>query len=168
MEKQQDPYMRHVSEIDTTWGTNAFDAALRLPGPSLLRTYECIDDTEQKDFPKSRNHVLCKGAAVGLDESGQCCHMVPGMKFMGFLEAQTETRAGVRTRGSVVLQIEGVVDSDVKKPVYCSGANDFSLDKKRGSSEIGKIRYIQNGRAAVAFKRFDDDRPLSLDVGRAF
>lgn len=164
MQKHQDPYLRRVSEMDTPCGMNVFDAAMRLPGPSLTRTYESIADTEQKDFQKLADFLLCKGAACGLDESGKCVHMRPGIDFLGFLEGQNETKAGVRTRGSIMLRIEGLTDADVKKTVYCSGPNDFSLDKKRGSSECGKIRYVQNGRAAVAFRRFGDERPLSLDT----
>jgi hypothetical protein len=166
MKKQTDPYLRNISEIEIPIGMTALDAAQRTPGPSLIRFYETVADKEQQDYPRLQNYILARGAAVGVDESGRCCHFWAGreLRFVGFLEGQAERRAVVKTRGSIVLHIAGVQDADRLKPVYCHGPNDFSLDKLPGAAEIGKIRYVQNGRAAVAFRREGDDRPLNLDV----
>ena len=164
MREEKDPYLRKASDVKPPIGMTPLDYAKVSPARSLVRTFESIHDSELKDFPKSRDHILAKGAAVGLDDSGVCSHFAPGMKFVGLLEGQSDTRAGVRTRGAVVLRIEGATDADRGRAVYCSGCNDFSLDKERGAEEVGKIRYVQSGRVAVAFRRFDDDRPLNLDI----
>jgi hypothetical protein len=156
--------LRHVSEIEVPLGLTPHDAACLSPGPSLVRTFEFVADSEQKDYPKSGEYILCKGAAVGLDESGQCCHYAPGLNFVGFLLGQTENRACVKTRDSIVLKIEGVSDEDQRQPVFCSGPNEFTLDRQQGAVEIGKIRFVENGLAIIAFRRFNDDRPLNLDV----
>ena len=47
---------------------------------------------------------------------------------------------------------------------YVSGPNSFSLNKVPGAGEIGAIRYFCDGKAAIAFRRHDDERSLSLDV----
>jgi len=164
MREQHDNYLRHGSAIVPPIGMTPLDYAKVTPNRSLVRTFEMIHDTEQKDYPKSREHILAKGAACGLDDAGRCSHYQPGMKFVGFMEGQSDIRAGIRTRGSVVLRIDGATDAYRGRPVYCSGCNSFTLEKQRGAVEIGRIRYVQGGRAAVAFRRFDDDRPLNLDI----
>lgn len=164
---KDDQYLRNVSEIKPPLGMTAYDFARVNPGPSLVRTYETVHGQEQGVFPKSREHLLCKGAAVGIDESGRCCHFWPelDLRFVGFLEQGCdETRAVVKTRGSVILKIEGATESDRGRAVYCLGPNSFTLAKVPGAAEIGKIRYVQGDRAAVAFRREGDDRPLNLDL----
>jgi len=162
---ENDKYLRHVNEIDTPLGMSAYDAVRLSPGPSLVRHYETIDGAEQKDFKKNGDFVLAKGAAVGLDGGGDCCHFAPGLKFVGFLEGnQNQGRCGVRTRGSVILKVEGATEADRKAPVYVNGPNDFSLERQGGAAEIGRIRFVQDGRAAVFFRSFNDNRPLILEV----
>lgn len=163
-QKSSDPYLRHASDLKPPLGMSASDFARMTPGPSLARTFEMTRDEEQKDYPKSPKLILCRGAAIGLDESGTCTHMAPGLKFLGFLESQNELRAGLRTRGSVLLTIPGATDKDRGKSICCDGPNSFSMGKKRGAAEIGKVRFVQNGKAAIAFRRYNDDRPLNLDV----
>ena len=166
MREQQDPYLKHVSDIEVPLGMTAHDAARVSPGPKIVRTFELLADSEEKDFPKSADHILAKGAACGLDETGQCSHLSPDFPtFCGFLEGSTADRATLKTRGSVILQIEGAEDERHRgEPVFCYGPSDFTLDQVRGSVEIGRIRFVQDGRVAVAFKRFDDSRPLNLSL----
>lgn len=158
-----DNYLRKVSDIQPILGMTAFDAALRQPGPGINRIYEIVKGSKQQDFPKDKGEILCKGAAVGLDEAGTCRHFSPGIKFLGFLEGQSESRAGVRIRGAVVLKIEDVMDESRGLPVFTTGPDNFSLKKAHGA-EIGKIRFVQDGRASVAFRRDGDETPLDLNV----
>lgn len=161
-----DPFLRHIDDISCPLGLNPHEAARMQPGPGVARTFEQIRDTEQKEYPKSTDYVLAKGLAVGLNDNGMCCHFWPGRtKFLGFLVGSNENRASVKTRGSIVLKLEGVTDEDISKPVYAEGPNSFSLNKSSHAAEIGKIRFVQgNGLAHIAFKRYDSDRPLSVRV----
>jgi len=163
---KKDQYLRHVSEIDAPIGMTPHDAARHSPGPSLPRAFEEVRDREQCVYPKSEEYIFCRGAAIGVDEDGQAFHFSPELdhRFVGFLLADVGNRADVQTRGSVVLRIEGATDSDRGKAVYCAGVNSFTLCKGKGAAEIGKIRYVQDGKAAVAFRRQGDERPLNLDI----
>jgi hypothetical protein len=123
-----------------------------------------IYDRVCQDFPKYPDHVLKKGAAIGIDESGKACHFQKAMKFIGFLEGQSETKAGVWVRGSAGLWVIGATDADRGKPVYCLGPNEFSLEQVRGSAEIGAIRFVQGNESFVFFRRHGDPKPLFLHV----
>lgn len=171
MKEQKDPYLRLASEIVCPLGMTPLDAASIQPArtPSLVRTYENINDREEKDFPRSGDEIMAKGAAVGLDKAGYCRHFWPDkdLNFIGFLEGQTGNRAIVKTRGSVVLKIEDATDKDCGRPVYCLGPNSFILSNLPGTALIGAIRFVQvEGRAHVAFRRYNDTRPLILDILR--
>jgi hypothetical protein len=163
-----DPFLRTTDGIlHTPNCVHPFDFVQGKPGPSLIRTYEYIPDRKQIDLPKYKNQVLCKGSAVGLDQDDKIVHFFSGrgLRFAGFLEGQTIDRAALWARGSVVLDIEGADDKKHRgAKVYCSGPNEFSLDHKRGSAEIGKIRFVQDGRSHVFFKQEDDKEPCYLIV----
>lgn len=162
-----DPFLRLTKDVKCPLGLTPHDAARLQPGQSIPRTFEQIDDVEQKNYSKSEEYILAQGAAVGLADNGQCCHFWPGRvsRFVGFLMGSNENRASVKTRGSIVIKIEGTTNADRGKPVYCFGPNNLSLEKAPGAAEIGKIRYVQgNGLASVAFKRYDSDKPLNLSL----
>jgi len=161
---QNDPFVRHIADIKAPLGMSPYDFAKRSGGPSLSRIFEMTNDSEQKEYVKPTELILCHGAAVGLDVSDRCQHMHPGLNFLGFLEGQNENKAIVRTRGSIVLKIDGLIDADYGKAVFCDGPNSFTREKKRGSFEIGRIKNLQDGRATVAFRRYNDEKPLNLDI----
>jgi hypothetical protein len=165
---KKDIYLRHVDEIFCPLGLTPHDAAAIQPGPSIPRTFETVSDAEQKVYPKSNTSILAKGLPVGLDDAGECHHFYPGkgLRFCGFLTGQTAQQAAVKTRGSIVLRIDGVTDTDNDrgKEVYCGGPNIFSLTQQKGGALIGQVRYVQNGRAAVAFRGVDDKRPPNLII----
>jgi hypothetical protein len=165
MKPFSDPFTRNVKDIKCPLGLSPFDAAKLQPGPSISRTYEQVRDEEQRDYPKQSDLILAAGCAVGLDDNGNAQHFYAGRidHFIGFLSGQGEKRAAVKTRGSIVLEIKGVTTADRGKPVYCVGPNEFTLKKTAGAAEIGAVRYSQgNSRAAVAFRRYDSDKPLNL------
>lgn len=144
-----------------------FDFVQSQPRPSLIRVHEYIPDRKQTDLPKYTNMVLCQGAPCGLDQDNRVVHFYAnrGLKFCGFLEGQTIDRAAIWVRGSVVLDIPGADDSKHRGcAVYCTSPTEFSLSAKRGAAEIGKIRFVQNGRSHVFFKQEDDKAPCYLVV----
>ena len=163
----QDPFLRHVRDINVPLGLTPHDAARMQPGPGFARTFELIADNEQREYPKSSDLILAGGAAVGIDENGICSHFWAGQgkKFVGFLTGSNENRAVVKTRGSIVLKLDSATQIDRGMPVYCTGPNSFSLKRSQGACEVGIVRYVQgNGRAAVAFRRHDSDKPLPVDL----
>lgn len=166
MKAFNDPFLLHISDIKCPLGMTAHDAAKMQPGPGIARTYEQIPDSEQKEYPKSPDFILAAGMAVGVSESGECGHFWAnqGQKFVGFLVGSNDRRASVKTRGSIVLKLDGATEKDRGKPVYCTGPNSFSLKRSPGAAEIGIIRYVQGNLAAVAFRRHDSDKPLSLGL----
>ena len=163
---KNDPYLRHISDVDVPIGMTPHDAAKRTGGPSLVRTFEQLRDREQRVYPKNQEYIFCKGASIGVDEDGQAFHFSQelDLRFVGFLLGDTGDRAEVLTRGSVILKIEGATDADRGAVVFCTGVNSFTLRKEKKAAEIGKIRYVQDGKAAVAFRRQGDERPLNLDI----
>jgi len=156
-------YVINTRDIRPRPGCSALDEVQLSGRRSLLRTYEEIAESEEKTYQRNPLTILCQGAALSTDCLGYPCHFEGG-KFLGFLLGNSENHVTVKTRGSVVLQIPGASDDDRGRGVYVTGANDFSLSKSHGAVEIGKIRFFQNGRCAVAFKRTDDARPLNLSV----
>ena len=173
-EAQQDLYLRHTQDFKPRIGFTSLDESQATAGPSLNRTFERLPDPREEImhvFKRDPEEILCKGAACGLDAEGIARHFQLGLGFLGFVERNVERYSSlitdgvcVKTRGAVNLKVEGATDEHRGKPVFCSGPNDFSLEKQRGAAEIGKIRYFQNGRASVAFRRFDDNRPLNLSL----
>ena len=165
---KQDQYLRHIADVKSIPGMTAFDAAMRQPGPSIPRTYEILKGSEQTNFPKPQEVIMAQGAACGVDSGGMLRHFWPGqgLKWAGFLVAQTHDTGSVKTRGSIVLKVETATDENRRRPVYCYGPNEFSIENKPGSVEIGKIRFTQDGRSNVAFRREGDQRPLNLKINR--
>lgn len=164
--KNDDKYLRHIDDIKPIPGMTVFDSAMKKPGASCVRTFEVTEDSKQQDFQKDKEEILAKGCACGLDTAGICRHFEPGLRFLGFLEGQTEDRAGVKVRGAIVLTIEGTSAESRGLPVFTSGPDQFSLKESRGAAEIGKIKYWQNGRVSVAFRRDGDPKPLNLSLNR--
>lgn len=135
---------------------------------SLTRTYELVQKTEQKDFRRKPREFLTKGAAAGADSTGLVSHFWPnkGLVFAGFvIDNYLEVdKVCVKTRGSVVLRIPGSKETDRGKSVFTVGPDAFSLKESPGAIEIGKIRYCQGERCAVAFRPTGDERPLDLSL----
>ncbi len=163
-----DPFLRTTDGIlKTPNHIHPFDFVQSQPGKSLIRVYEYIPDRKQIDLPKYKNQILCKGSAVGVDQDNHVVHFYAGrgLRFCGFLEGQTADRAAIWVRGSVVLDIPGADDTKHRgAKVYCTAPNEFSLGHKRGAAEIGKIRFVQNGRSHVFFKQEEDNAPCYLIV----
>lgn len=163
-----DPYLRHTSDFPRRPGLSALDVAEKTPfAKSLSRCYETIyrGKREKLFYKKDSTYILQKGCAVGLDETGTAQHFKPGMKFLGLVEGQDLDRVCVRTRDSVILRIPGTSDdTDRGRSVYCHGPNDFSLEPREGSAEIGQVRFVQGEMVAVFFKKYNDDRPVDLVV----
>lgn len=159
-----DPFLRKAEDIKCPLGLTPFDAVRIQPGPGLARTFERVRDEEQRDYSKQSDLILSCGCAVGLDDDGNVQHYYAGRvgRFVGFLLAQTASRATVRTRGSIVLKVEGATADDRGAAVYCISPNEFTIKKVRGAAEIGVVRYEQGGRFAVAFRRYDSEKPLDL------
>lgn len=162
---KQDSHIRHTRDFTPPIGMSALDQAKRSPGVCLTRVYEMVKDRSQTTLRKDPDEILASGAAVGIDDEEICRHLQEGMAFKGFCLGQTEDRAVVQTRGSVILSIPGVTEGDRGKPVYATGPNSFSLRSSDGAVEIGAVRHVEeNGRAAVAFRATGDSKPLDLDV----
>lgn len=163
-----DKYLRTTDGVTARAGLTAFDELQRTPGPLIGRVFEGVNDVEQKVLAKHLSHVMAAGAAVGLDETHKVVHYYPGrgIKFVGFLTAQTIDRATFKARGSAILKLEGVTDQDKGQRVYCAGPNEFSLKPQSSNdAEIGNVRFKERANfAAVAFKGEDDKRPLYLKL----
>lgn len=162
-----DPFIRIAADIKCPMGMTPHDAAKLQPGKSIARTFEQVDDTEQREYPTSSEMILAQGAAVGLDDDGIAVHFFPGRtnRFIGFLIGSNEARATVKSRGSIVLKIENATLKDIGKPIFCSGPNSFSLHKSAGAAEIGAIRHVEgNGLSSITFRPTGDKKPLNLNV----
>lgn len=167
MKKLNDPYLRFTKDITPRIGCTILDEVRLSPGPSLTRAFERIADEEDRRFNRNPATILCKGAALGIDEAGEVGHFWPGrgLKFIGYLEGNAEKELAVKTRGSVVLSIPDASEGNRGDRVYCAGPNTFTLSPTRGAAEIGRVRYWQAGRSTVAFRREGDERPLDLKIG---
>jgi hypothetical protein len=132
---------------------------------SFPRDFLIMSDKEEKRFPKDFSEKYLAGAAIGLDEKGIAHHFAPGLKFVGFLIGCDDKHAVVRSRGVVMLRIEDADDDHRKRPVYVQGPNEFSLDETKGSCEMGRLYFVEKYRSSVAFRRFDDPKPLNLELG---
>jgi len=160
-------YTVHVSSLTPPMGLSPLDHYRRTPGHSLPRTYEMTNDTEEKSFPKDPDLLFVKGVAMGRTKDGAACPFEVGntIEFIGFLIGQTDTSCIIKTRGSAVLRVDRLSGFDHGRPVFVIGPNQFSLDGETGGVEIGSVRYTEDDRrAAVAFRRTGDPRPLSLAV----
>ena len=146
---------------------NKENSTATAPVREVPRTYEMVSDQQQREFPKASGATVLKGQAVALDQDGHVVPFAPGGRFLGFCTGQTATKCAVQVRGSIVLLLRGVTEDHAGTPVFCDGPNSFSIEKRRGSAEVGKVRYSQNERCAVAFRREGDEKPLNLRVDRA-
>lgn len=157
-----DPYIRLTKAVTPRAGFTALDEVRATGGPSLTRVYERVPDEKQSRFDRNPEKILCPGAALGRDAAGEVHHYRQGLKFIGFLIANGESDLAVKVRGSIVLSIPGAFEVNRGDSVYCSGPNTFSLEPI--GAEIGKVRYYQDGRCAVAFRRQGDEKPLDLRI----
>lgn len=167
-DKIRDPYIVYAKDVKPRAGYSVLDEAKTMPRVSIARTYETIAGEEQGIFKRDPSTVLCPGAAIGRHrQTKTITHFSAGedLDFLGFLIANGDKETAVRVRGSALLLIPDLTSEDIGRPVYCTGPNEFSLEKSRGAACIGGIRYIEGRRAAVFFKRFDDERPLDLNIG---
>lgn len=162
-----DPYIRYVKDVRAPIGMSVIDAARTQPGPSIVRGYDTGVKKEERIYPRDKDELLCRGAAVGVSEDGICRHIWPHFapqKPLGFVVANLDgDKVLVVTYGAVFLIISGIVPADQGKPVYALGPNTFTLEKQRALVEIGIVRFIQLDAldmACVAFKRFDSPEKL--------
>ena len=160
-------YVTPASSLIPPLGMSALDHYRRTPGSSLPRVYEQIRDREEKTFPKDPDCFFTAGIAMGMAKDGLAWPYEPGKtpEFLGFLVADNGASCVVRSRGSVILPIAGLSGLDHRKPVFALAPDSFTLDADAGGTQVGAVRYGENERrAAVAFRRSGDPRPLSLDV----
>ena len=158
-----DPYIRYIKDIPKPPpGLSIIDFSRVRPGPSIPRAREAGLMDENRTYPRDMAELLCRGAAVGLDESGICRHIWPDFapqRFLGIALANLDdNQILVMTRGAVFLTIPGILPADCGKPVYALSPNTFTLKKQKALAEIGIVRFIQpdaSNRASVAFKRWD-------------
>jgi len=128
----------------------------------IVRTYETGIDQKSSTFQRPESVSPSKGEAL-FEIDGQLVPFSKGANFAGFSEGTySDGKICSTVRGAVVLRISGATDADRGKTVYASGENSFSL--KKPGVEIGKIRHVENERAAIAFKRPEVERPLNLVV----
>lgn len=164
---EEDPYITYERDVKVPLGLSVEQAVRQIPRINISRTYESINDTEQVDRKRLKDEILCPGAACGISADGLVRHFFPDrdLSWLGFLIALGDNGVVcVRTRGSVILHLPGAVRG---QRVFCSGPDKFSLIETKGSVEIGLVRHISEAvKAAVAFKRAGDSRPLNLDVSR--
>lgn len=160
-----DSYIRYAADVAPRMGFTVLDEVKATGGPSLVRTFEEIKDQKQSRFTRDPETILCPGAGLGVDPAGVVHHFWKGqgLKFIGFLVANGDKELAVKVRGSIILKIEGASEGSRGDSVFCSGPNEFHLEPI--GPEIGKVRFFQNGRCAVAFRREGDEKPLDLRVG---
>lgn len=169
-----DPYIRLVKDIPAPpLGMSIIQFSKVRPGPSIPRDRETGLKEENRGYPRDKGELLCRGAAVGLDENGVCRHIWPHFvpqRFLGFAIANLENdQILVTTLGAFQLRIPGIKPADHRKPVYASGPNTFTLEKQKAVVKIGIVRFVQpdvSDRASVAFKRHDSEEKLEPLQGR--
>jgi len=163
-------YTTPASSVTPPLGMSALDHYRRTPGASLPRTFEMIRDNEERTFQKSPDFFVTAGVVMGMGVDGLARPYEPGQtnEVLGILVGDTGNACTIKTRGSVILTLDGLDGLDHGKPVFVLGPDAFTLDGDLGGTEFGAIRYAESARrAAVAFRRSGDSRPLSLDVRTA-
>jgi len=160
-----DPFLTLIKEIKPRPGFSPLDEYRMSPRKSITRSYELVNFSEQIRRKSLEGVILCAGAGCGLNSVNQVCHYWPGLNldWLGFLIAIGDIEVAVKTRGSVILNLPEARSGD---SVFCSGPDSFSLTETPGSAQIGKVRFCQGNRAAVAFRRSGDERPLNLEISR--
>jgi len=161
-----DPFLTLIKDIKPRPGFSPLDEYRMSPRKSISRSYELVSFSEQIRWKSQEGVILCPGSAVGIDSDSCVCHFWPnlGLEFIGFLIASGDNReVAVKSRGSVILNLQ---EAQPGNSVFCCGPDTFSLTKSPGSAEIGKVRFCQGNRAAVAFRRTGDERPLNLEISR--
>jgi hypothetical protein len=165
---QRDRLLRHEKDLYTHMprGVPFYDFLPRVPAPCLTRRYTTAPH-ETRIMDCEPGVILCAGAAVGLDRQGivqhiRSYHDLQG--FVGFVE-KTISRGKVliRTRGDVAVRISATAKPGDK--VFCANPDEFELTSE--GYEVGRILFVQPERpdlCCVAFKAFNDSRPLDLNV----
>lgn len=127
-----------------------------------LRAYDTSIKRKTQVFLGSKG--LEKGYPCGLRRDGRAVQINEQHEgFLGFIESNLEKgQCLVVTRGAVRLKIEDIHKAKVGTPIFCSGANEFTLS---GGCLVGVLKYIQldmPNYGLVCFKRFDDAEPFNL------
>ncbi len=123
----------------------------------IRRTYESGDINQ---LPVKGGAIIYEGAAVGINSSGYAKPLQNGDKFVGFAEDNSNNFSGgdgvknirLRKRGAILIEISGITLADIKKSVYASDDNTFTLSEE-GTVYIGKISRIDSG--GIAIVEFD-------------
>jgi len=166
----EDPYLLPVWNVKTPLGLSPVDC--RAGGRAILnRTKEMGVKTRQQTFKRDPNFLLCQGACAGISNDGIVRHLWPNFKpqnFVGIVEKNTGYDGVIiMTRGAIILRIPGVEKKHRGHPVYALDVNTFTLDQKKGGVLIGTVRHIRPDRpgcCSVAFKKYDNQKPLNLKV----
>jgi len=176
--KKTDPLIFLEEDMPGILGLTPVDVWKMNPGPDFARYFDISVKKKMQIFPRAEGKLLCPGAAVGIDKEGIVQHIRPWNKiegFLGFLQTNEDNgRCVVHARGAIVLAIPELKQADVKRKVYVSDVNTFSLDppvmETDEGYEVGIVKGIEKeaegdnpGRAVVLFKRFDATEPFGFN-----
>jgi hypothetical protein len=168
---RQDKLVRDTRDFPAIAGMGSLDRARLVPGPIIARFFGAAG-REQRRVPGPGNgKLLCRNAAVGHCRDGRTRHIRSyngPQQFLGFHYATEDPdRIVITSRGSVKLFVNGPVK--VGDPVYCEDVDCFSVRQGAGAVEIGIILGLETDKAGyciVAFKAYDDPRPLVPETFR--
>jgi hypothetical protein len=108
-------------------------------------------ENSQGIFPVRRGHYLTGDAALCRDGEGLACHLYSGRgTFAGFAIAMCDgDRIVTRTRGVVLLPLEGVTPAHRGETVYATAPDAFNLSE---GTRIGIVLHFEKpGFALVIF-----------------
>ena len=171
--KHQDRLLRFERDLapEMPKGVAFYDYLPRIPTPCITRTWTTAEH-ETRIMECEPGVILCAGAAVGLDRHGRVQHIRDYHElqgFVGFLEKTVARgRVLVRVRGAIMVVITCGDKRLSGTPVFAVNPDQFSLEPTEGH-EIGRIDFVQPERpdlCCVAFRSFDDKRPLDLNLDR--
>ena len=170
--KHQDRLLRFERDLAPQMpkGVAFYDYLPRIPTPCITRTWTTAEH-ETRIMECEPGMILCAGAAVGLDRHGRVQHVRDYHELQGFVGFVDKTvahgRLLIRTRGQLQLLIPGGGKRVPGTPVFALNPDEFTLDATAGGHQIGGVVYWQpenNNLATIAFKSFDDSRPLDLNL----
>lgn len=120
-------------------------------GAALARTYMQGDIL---DLPVKASSAIYEGSAIG-NASGYHRQLAAGDLFAGFAlqDVASQTSDGdatvkTRRKGRVVLTITSVAVTDIRKPVYASDGNTFTLTPST-NAHIGRVESVYGTNLAV-------------------
>lgn len=128
--------------------------------PLTSDTYRIWEPGFINEISVAAGQMIYQGAAVGIDAtSGYARPLQAGDPFVGFAESPVDNRRGaagdtrvrVREEGKAVLNITGLVITDIHADVYASDDATFTLTST-GNTKIGYVpRWAKTGTGVVKF-----------------